>query len=570
MCQRLVQTSPRDPAVASTMASVLLTLGQTKQALHFAQRAHELSPREPHFVVELGRLLGFENQPRKAAELLRRALEQHPGHPQLMEQLAFTLAQVELQADAERVCKEGLAQHPEHEGLQAILAGALLSLGRIEECVELTRAAAARHPQNPHLASGLALMLNYLPGVKPAESLAAHRRYAALLEAADPFPARTYANARDPGKRLRVGVVSPDLRQHSVAYFIEPWLEHLDAAGLEIVVYQTNRIADGVTARLRALVVGRCKGQWHVMDNISDQALAEKMHADGVDILIELSGHTHAHSLAALHRRPAPVQVTYLGYPNTTGLTSIDYRIVDSHTDPAGAESQATERLLRLDPCFLCYMPPADVPEPRHSVGGAPPSPLTLASFNSVQKLNRGVIRVWAGILARLPEARLLLKGGHPDDQGLREGVLARFREAGADAARIEFLPRTQGVREHLALYQRVDIALDPFPYNGTTTTCEALLMGVPVVTLAGSQHPGRVGVSLLTNVGHAELIAATEAEYAEKVVALAGDGPRREGLHAGLRGELLASPLCDAAGFAARMQTALRGVWGRWCEHGR
>jgi len=571
MCQRLAQSSPKDPAVASTMSAVFLALGQTPQALHYAQRAADLLPTEPHFQVELARLLSIENHPQKAADLLRRALSQHPNHPALTYQLAATLEQLELPAQSEAIAREGLAANPDDEGLQALLAASLLNLGRIEECVAITRAAAARHPHNPLLASGLALMLNYLPSVTPEESLAAHRRYAQLLEYTDPSPPRTYSNPRDPAKRLRVGILSPDLRQHSVAYFIEPWFEHADPTQLELIVYQTNRIADAVTARLRALITTRLRGQWHVMDNISDHALAEKIYADKVDLLIELSGHTHAHSLAAMHRRPAPVQLTYLGYPNTTGLTTIDYRLIDSHTDPIGTESNTTENLLRLDPSFLCYKPPTNLaPTPKSEIpnpkSGISSSPLTFGSFNTPQKLNLSVIHTWSQILAHAPNARLLLKGGHPDDHGLRAGVLARFKSAGADPARIDFLPRTKTTAEHLALYARIDIALDPFPYNGTTTTCEALLMGVPVITLAGDQHPGRVGVSILTNVGHPELIAATEPDYIARATALANDPARRSQLRASLPGKLLASPLCDAPAFARRMESALRSCWSTWC----
>ena len=555
MCQRIVQGAPKDPWAQSVMSSVFLRLGQTTQALHYAQRAHALAPHEPALAIEHARLLGIENQPEKGIALMRAVLAAHPTHTGASQTLASLLEQVEQHAEAEKVCRAGLTHAPGDEGLEAILAGSLLNLGRIEETVALMEAAAQRHPHNTHLASGLALMLNYLPGRTPAQLFAAHRRYAELLDASDPFPPRQYLNARDPAKRLRVGILSPDLRQHSVASFMEPWFEHADPATIELSIYQTNRIADPVTARLRAIVEGK-RGRWQVMDNISDHALAEKVFADRVDVLIELSGHTHAHSLAALHRRPAPVQATYLGYPNTTGLTAIDYRIVDPHTDPPGAEAFASEKLLRLDPCFLCYKPPPSVPLPniRH-----PTSDITFGSFNTPQKLNQEVIRVWARLLREVPASRLLLKGGHPDDHGLREGVLARFAAGGADISRIEFLPRTKGIEEHLALYSRVDVALDPFPYNGTTTTCEALFMGVPVVTLAGQTHAGRVGVSLLRCIGEEGLIARDEDEY---VHLAAGAARERRGE---LREKLLASPLCDGPGFARRMETALRSAWAAW-----
>ena len=558
MCQRIVQSAPRDPWAHAVMSGVFLRLGQTTQALHFAQRAHALAPHEPALAVEHARLLGIENQPEKGIALMRAVLATSPAHTGAGQTLATLLEQVEQHAEAEKVCRAGLAHATGDEGLEAILAGSLLNLGRIEETVALMEAASDRHPHSTHLASGLALMLNYMPGRTPEQVFAAHRRYAALLEASDPFPPRNYLNSRDPGKRLRVGILSPDLRQHSVASFMEPWFEHADAATIEFFVYQTNRIADGVTARLRALVEGK-KGRWQVMDNISDHALAEKVFADRVDVLVELSGHTHAHSLAAMHRRPAPVQATYLGYPNTTGLRAIDYRIVDSHTDPAGAEAFASEKLLRLDPCFLCYKPPTSTVTPPSAIRD-PQSPITFGSFNTPQKLNTGVIRVWARVLRESPGSRLLLKGGHPDDHGLREGVLARFAAAGADVSRVEFLARTKGIEEHLALYGRVDVALDPFPYNGTTTTCEALFMGVPVVTLEGRTHAGRVGASLLRCVGEEGLIARDEDEYVRIAAGTAGGRRRGE-----LRERLLASALCDGPGFARRMEGALRGAWAAW-----
>ncbi len=582
MCQRLVQTAPRDPYVNHVMSQVFLRMGLTAQSLHFAARAAELGPGDAGLQVEHARLLGIENRHAQAAEVLRLVRSAHPSHAGAVVELAITLEQMELHGEAEKVCREGLERWPGDEGLLSVLSGALLNLGRPTEAAALAHGAAARHPASTTLASGLALMMNYVPRATPAEVFAAHRRYGELVDRVVPVPARVYTNVRDPAKRLRVGIVSPDLRQHSVAYFIEPWLREADFGAIEFYVYQTNRVADGVTARLRSLVEGKGrdtelkttrwhgdtdlrKGQWHIADNISDAGLAEKICADGVDVLMELSGHTHAHSLAALAARPAPVQVTYLGYPNTTGLSGMDFRIVDSHTDPAGSDAFTTEKLLRLDPCFLCYQPPEAAPDP------APPPCLTngfvtFGSFNTVQKVNEEVLRVWAAVLAATPGSRLLLKGGHADDHGLREGLLARIAAAGVEAGRVEFLSRTKGIREHLELYGRVDIALDPFPYNGTTTTCEALYMGVPVVTLAGAMHAGRVGVSLLSCIGEASLIAGDEGGYVDLAAEWGADMARLTSLRAGLRPRLLASALCDGAAFARRMEAAVRQAWSSWC----
>jgi predicted O-linked N-acetylglucosamine transferase (SPINDLY family) len=562
MCQRLVQSSPRDPWAHATMARVLLRMGNTQQALHFAQRAAELAPTDPNLLMAHAELLGYENQPQKAEQVLRRALTLDPTHQGCLYHLALTLQRLERPNEAEAVCREGLARDPNNQGLEAILAGVLLNLGRIEDTVALARAASESHPDNPLLASGLALMLNYMPGVTPEESLAAHTRYAQLLDRVDPAPPRTFTNTKDPNRRIRVGILSPDLRQHSVAYFIEPWFEHHSRAVIELVVYQTNRIADTVTARLKELV----SGQWHVMDNISDAGLAEKIFADKIDILIELSGHTHAHSLPALHRRPAPIQVTYLGYPNTTGLSEVDYRIVDSITDPPTADQYATEKLLRLDPCFLCYKPPTS-PPPIHNPQSAIRNPLTFASFNTLQKLNHPLIALWTNLLNSIPSSRLLLKGGAPANSDLRASITQRFAAAGLDPSRITFLPHAPTTTEHLALYSQADIALDPFPYNGTTTTCEALFMGVPVITLRGNMHPGRVGTSLISAIGLQDLIAQSESDYITIAQRLAADEPRRAHLREHLRATLLASPLCDALAFSQRMDASLRTIWQHWCS---
>jgi predicted O-linked N-acetylglucosamine transferase (SPINDLY family) len=562
MCQRLVQSAPRDPWTHATMARVLLRMGSTQQALHFAQRAAELAPADPNLLMSHAEFLGYENQPQKAEQVLRRALALDPSHMGCLHHLALTLQRLERPGEAEALCREGLRRDPNNQGLQSILAGVLLNLGRIEDSVALTRAASESNPDNPLLASGLALMLNYLPGATPQGSLAAHTRYANLLDRTDPAPPRTFTNTKDPSRRICVGIVSPDLRQHSVAYFIEPWLEH-HSESIALVVYQTNRIADAVTARLKSLIK---PGNWRVMDNISDAALAEKIFADRIDILVELSGHTHAHSLPALHRRPAPIQATYLGYPNTTGLKEVDYRIVDSITDPPPADQYVTERLLRLDPCFLCYKPPADAP-PIERRRPKIENDVTFCSFNALQKLNQHLVAFWSRLLNSIPNSRLLLKGGSPANTDLRTSITQRFAQAGLDPSRITFLPSAPTTAEHLALYNQADIALDPFPYNGTTTTCEALFMGVPVIALAGTMHSGRVGASLLNAVGLKDLIAESESDFISIAQRLASNESRRTQLRENLRAVLLSSPLCDARAFSKRMDHALRSIWQTWCS---
>ena len=395
-----------------------------------------------------------------------------------------------------------------------------------------------------------------------AETVAAeHRRAGAALMALAPnSPALPFANPRDPGRRLRVGYVSPDFRRHSVSYFLEPLLAAHDRAGFEIFCYAEVIQPDEVTARLQ-----RHADHWLITAGMPDDALAARIRADGIDILIDLAGHTAGNRLPLFARRPAPIQATWLGYPNTTGLPAIDYRLADAISDPPGwGDALASETLLRLPGGFLCFGPPVHAPPP-----GVPPclaaGAVTFGSFNNPAKISLPTIESWSAILKRLPDARLLLKSRQLVDAMTWVLLRTRFAERGIPANRVDMLGFQADTVSHLEVYHRVDIALDPFPYNGATTTCEALWMGVPVVTLAGDRHAARVGASLLSRVGLDGLIAASRDEYVERAVDLAGDRERLAALRSTLRPDMAASSLCDATAFARGVEAAYRGIWERW-----
>ncbi len=557
---RLAQSGAKDARVQQAVSGLLAAMSQMPQAVYYAQRAAQLAPGEPELAVFLARQLIIAGEPAKALAALEPLHAKLSTDPALSAAKAECLGILQRFSEGERVARAAFEAHPTDAGLAALLAGALLNLGRIEEATPLVRGASLRFADDPTLASGLAHVLNYDPGATREEQLEAARRYARVIAPGLPPPLTSHANARDPQKRLRVGVLSPDLRAHSVAFFIEPWMRHRDRGATELFAYHTNRIADGVTERLRGLC-----DQWRDMSMANDIGVAQTVANDGIDVLIELSGHTQGHSLAALHLRPAPVQVTYCGYPNTTGLASVDARIVDSITDPPGAEVFASEALVRLDPCFLCYSPPPGAPEvaplPALAKGF-----VTLGSFNSVPKLNARTMALWSRVLERVPTARLALKAQNMVDAELREDLLRRFERAGVARERVTLMLPPESTAAHLASYGSIDIGLEPMPYHGTTTTCEAMWMGVPVVTLAGDRHASRVGASLLSAVGLQELIAASEDEYVERVAALAGDLPRLATMRAGLRARMSVSVLCDQRGFAARFDGAVRGLWREWC----
>jgi len=439
------------------------------------------------------------------------------------------------------------------------LGNALLAQGRVDAADDAYRRVIALRPNHADAGSYLLLCMNYDSRLSKAQLVEAHRAWDQRYGVAT-LPA-AYANDRNVRRRLKVGYVSPDFRHHSVAFFLEPLLRSHDRQKVEVFCYAEVMAPDATTERLKRLADG-----WLETVGMPDASLAERIRLDGIDILVDLAGHTAHNRLTVFARKPAPIQVTWLGYPNTTGLKAIDYRLVDAVTDPEEeADAWASETLIRLADGFLCYGAPHDAPEP-----AAPPclatGTVTFGSFNNPSKLSAATLDTWAMLLARLPDARLLLKGRSFADPATCELFRNRLGSRGIVAERIELVPMLADTAAHLGLYDRIDIALDPFPYNGTTTTCEASWMGVPVITLRGDRHAGRVGASLLTQLGLTELIADSVEEYVEIAVALAVDQARLGELHRSLRPRLATSPLGDAAAFARKIESAYRAMWQRWC----
>jgi predicted O-linked N-acetylglucosamine transferase (SPINDLY family) len=348
-----------------------------------------------------------------------------------------------------------------------------------------------------------------------------------------------------------------------VAAFFEPLLHGHDRRIVEVFCYAEVGQADLVTERMRAQ-----SDHWCSTVGMSDADVARKIEEDSIDILVDLAGHTANNRLLVFAAKPAPLQVTWLGYPNTTGLAAIDYRLVDAITDPKGkADGWASEALLRLKDGFLCYAPAADTPNPA-PVPSARRGFVTFGSFNNPAKLSDPTLDAWAALLNRAPTSRLLLKGHHFfDDMAARSLFAARLADRGVAPERLTLLGLQPDPAVHLALYGEIDIALDPFPYNGTTTTCEALWMGVPVVTLQGDRHASRVGASLLRGLGLGELVAADVSDYVAIGAGLAGDSVRLADLRASLRTRMRASALCDRIAFARKIEAAYRQIWRRWCD---
>lgn len=551
----LVQRHPSDPDANHYLGLLLLNHGPIDQALYYLQRSVDLGPAQAPLLANLGLALTTAGRFIQAAETYRRALAIDPNH--LQSHLGLVRALVEsLDFESALAAAARAVQTAPHSPRTHIaLSIARMQSGRADLAAAVLREALARLPGNHELLTALVATLNYRHDVAPREITGLSRQLGATLAAAAgpqaPLP------TRNSPARLRIGYLSPDLRDHAIASFMEGPLAHHDRAAFDIFCYGPSPTHDAVSKRLRSHAK-----HWIDVSRMPDSALVSRIRADGIDILVELSGHTAGTRLHALARRAAPIHVSYLGYPATTGMPTIDARIVDSLTDPPGepADSLSTERLIRLDPCFLCYSPPRDAPDPSpppHTTTGH----VTFGSLNAVPKLSEAALDTWAGILAAVPNSRLILKARPLGSPTTQANILKPFTTRGIDPSRINFRGHSDSASAHLSTYHQIDIALDPFPYTGTTTTCEALHMGVPVVTLAGGAHAGRVGVSLLTQVGLQDLIADSPDAYTRTAAAIAADTVRLAALRTSLRPTLAASPLCNPQAFTRRLEAAYRAL---------
>ncbi len=454
--------------------------------------------------------------------------------------------------------------HPAATSAYLGMGNTLVDLWAIEDALAAYEEALALAPDSAAIFSAILFHSHYRVPADPQWLFGQHRRFGNMMRKATPPGNAEFTLQPDPARRIRIGYLSANFSRHSVGYFVEPVIRHHDRRRYEIFCYYNHPLADETTARMR-----RDAAVWRDVADATDDAVERLIRDDGIDILVDLAGHSKGNRLGVFARKPAPIQMTWLGYPGTTGLEAVDFRITDAVADPApDAQLWHTEQLLRIDDLFLCYQPAQDSP-PVSTRDGAV-AQVVFCSFNNIAKLNREMIRVWAGILAAVPGSRIVLKSAALTYSETRDRVLECFESQGVDAQRVDMQGWISDRNHHLEFYSGMDIALDTFPYNGTTTTCEALWMGVPVVSLAGNVHMSRVGATLLKCAGLRELVAGSTQDYADLAIALAHDQPRRAALRASLRDRLRSSPLLDHAGFTAKLERLYRQSWQAWCELGR
>ncbi|MGD0390401.1 MAG: tetratricopeptide repeat protein [Tepidisphaeraceae bacterium] len=536
--------------------------GRLDAGVEFMRRSIRVRPDFVNAHYNLAIALQDKGQFDEAIASYRRAIQLQPDYAEAHNNLGIALTRMEQLEEPIGCFRRAIRLKPGYAEAHYNLGNALRGKGQLDETIASYRQAIRLRPDFAEAHHNLLYTLHYHPGYDARTIYEEARRW--NRQYGEPLRRfiRPHANNRDPDRRLRIGYVSADFRLHSVSWFLLPLFRHHDHGAYEIIGYCDVANGDGMTDSLRA-----CADGWQNIVGRSDEQVADKVREDGIDVLIDLAGHTAGNRLLVFARRPAPVQISYLGYPGTTGLSQIDYRLSDFLADPPGqTELLHSEKLWRLPVCNWCYGKPDGAPPVRPLPAGAG-GPICFGTFNNFAKASPAIMDLWAAILIAMRSSRLIIKSRGLAEESVRRQIKQDFASRGVQAERLEVRGFQPDVISHLEVYNQVDIALDTFPYHGTTTTCEALWMGVPVVTLAGPAHVSRVGVSLLSNIGLPELIAQKPQQYVQIATDLANDLPRLAELRRTLRARMQASALMDAPRFARNVEATYRQMWRNWCQ---
>jgi protein O-GlcNAc transferase len=558
--ERAVQLKPDFAEAHNNLGNAFKERRQMAEALACFQRALELAPTKAEFHSNLGNALHDMGRRDEARAAYARALELKPDFAEAHFGIGHTHHDAGELTPAIENYRRAFALKPDYGEALNNLANAWKDQGRLDEALKLFEQALTLDPQNITALSNQVFTLQYREGITLAELAAAHRVYEQRHAAPLRSTWRPHTIDRNPARRLRLGFLSPDFSRHPVAYFLIRGFEHIDREAFEIVCYHDRWSSDEYTARFQQVA-----SLWRPIAGLGDEQVAEQIRADQVDMLFDLTGHTARNRLLVFARKPAPIQLSWIGYEGTTGLEAIDYLLADRFVVPPGAEVHYVERVLRMPHDYLCYDPPSTAPE----VGPLPAlsrGHVTFCSFNNLSKITPTVIAVWANILRSVPGSRLILQYKGLGDATVQASFRAAFAQHGIEPAQLDLRGPTS-YADYLASYNEVDIALDPFPFAGGTITCEALWMGVPVVTCPSETLASRHTLSHLSNIGIPELIASDLDQYVKIAAELAADLPRLATLRATLRDRMAASPLCDGKQFAADLGELLRTTWQAWLQ---
>ncbi len=560
--QKAVRIKPDYAHAYNNIGNILKSRDKQKEAFYHYKKALRLSPGYADAHYNIGIILQERCQTSAAVKHFREAIRLKPDYDKAHLNLGIALQQSGRIREAVKHYKSAIGFKPDLDEAYNNLGVAFKELGKLEEAYECFNKALEIKPDFSEAHSNLLLNLHYHSSLDRDCIFSEHKRWAKKHAAAFESSQKQHDNSPDPDRRLRIGYVSPDFHLHSVSFFVEPVLANHDHSSFEIFCYANVKKQDYVTERLRGLA-----DHWCDILGTSHEEVEALVRKHRIDILIDLAGHTANNRMMLFARKPAPVQVSWLGYPDTTGLSTMDYRFTDSHADPEGqSDNFSTEKLVRIPSCFLCYNPPENSPDVE-ILPALKNGYITFGSFNNLNKVTPLVVDLWARILKSVPGSRLILKSGQLSDRYNRDRFIKMFSENGISSDRIELMSEIPSLTDHLALYNRIDIALDPFPYNGTTTTCETLWMGVPVIVLEGDRHSSRVGSSLLSAIGRPDWITPTHDAYVSRAVSLSADVEQLKDCRAGLREAVLKSPLTDAKKFTAYIEKSYRQIWKKWCR---
>lgn len=552
LLQRAQQLRPNSAPTLMCLGLAQVQLGKAAEAEDSLRESLRLDAKNFEAWSNLGAVLSHLGKLKEAAEAYRASTKLQPKHAASWTGLGCVLHVRGESKEAIQILDTALRLDPKEPKAQLVRAQAWQGLHDTERALTDFDGHLARFPGDHEAASLRLCVLNYLDRLSREQLFEEHKRFGQRFPAPPALPNRSDISVTPPGSKKRIGFLSPDLRTHSVTHFLEPLLRHFNRDAFELYLYHDHFNVDETSRRLAGYAAS-----WTNFTGQSHERVEAQLRADQLDCLIDLAGHTGGNRLPVFARRVAPVQITYLGYPNTTGLQTMDYRFTDAIADPVGdVDVFATEKLIRFSSCAWAYQPPGDAPDV--SPAPAPAAgKIAFGSFNNLAKVNAYSLRLWAQVLDAVPNSTLLLKSHSAKDSAFH----VRLVQSGLPLDRVTVLPANPRTVDHLAAYAQVDIALDPFPYHGTTTTCEALWMGVPVITLCGDRHASRVGASLLTAVGHSDWIAYSPADYVALAQRLAADLPKLAHTRARLREDLRRSILLDHAGQAARFSEAIQSL---------
>ncbi|HSZ55388.1 MAG TPA: tetratricopeptide repeat protein [Tepidisphaeraceae bacterium] len=543
-----------------TLSALLVDVNRWDEAMDVARKAIAVRPNWAGGYNNLGLMHRMRGQHAEALDLLRRALSQDPHFREALVNLGSALHESGKLDEAMDAYRHAVTEYPDSVEAQVNLGNALKDAGQIDQAIAAYRKSEAIKPDAPP-AENLLLALNYSPSYTPEQILQEHLSWGRAITAAAGEPFHSHDNDRNPDRRLRIGYVSGDFRLHIVGYNVLPLLERHDRRAFQIFGYSNVVCPDALTDRFRSL----CDG-WRDVKGLTDAQLAKSVRDDGIDVLVDLAVHTADNRLTAFARKPAPVQVSFAGYPGTTGLKQVDYRLTDRFLDPPNEnDAYYAERSYRLEDSFWCYRPVVSPIPPVSDLPALTSGYVTFGCLNNFCKINPPVLELWARVLRSEPTAQLILiarQGSH------RRRAIELLQIEGINPGRIEFLDY-QPLDGYLRTHHRIDIGLDTFPYNGHTTSLDSLWMGVPVVTLVGRTAVARAGWCQLGNLGLSELAAHDPGQFVQIATSLANDLPRLAALRAGLRQRMENSPLMDCDRFTRNIERGYRQMWRTWCSDG-